>query len=89
MPEVKLSLSDFLFFPVALPIRIFWFTLEQIADMADKQMYDPSTLRQKLLELQVLYEAGEVDEEEYRRSWKAIATRLEEVRQLESGEETP
>ncbi|MBX6377544.1 MAG: gas vesicle protein GvpG [Clostridia bacterium] len=83
MPELPLSLWDLLFFPVTVPVRAFLFILDQIREAADRELHDPAVARRHLLELQLLYEQGEVAEEEYRRLWEALTDKL---RRLEAGE---
>ncbi|MCL4424466.1 MAG: gas vesicle protein GvpG [Firmicutes bacterium] len=87
MPEMKLSSLDLLFLPLALPAKGLWFILEQITDLVDKELYDEGTLRRKLLDLQVLYELGEIQDEEYRQSWKDITARLQFLRQQQLSDE--
>ncbi len=74
--EIKISLLDLVFFPVAVPVKGFVFLLEQIREMVDKELYDEDELRKKLLELEMEYELGSIGEEEYRQLRSKIAGRM-------------
>jgi hypothetical protein len=76
LTELQLSLADLLLWPVALPARGFVFVLEQLREAADAELYDPRVVQQRLLELQMQYELGEVPEEEYLRRWDEFCRRL-------------
>ncbi len=48
----------------------------EIRDMAMRELGDTETLRSRLVDLQLRYEAGEIGEEEYVRSWEELTARL-------------
>lgn len=52
MIEVRLSPWDLLLWPLTLPIGGFRLVLEQLRDVANRELYDPDTLRRQLLEVQ-------------------------------------
>lgn len=76
MIEVGIDPVDLLLWPLALPVHGFTFILEQVRAAADRELYDPETLRRQLLELQMLYESGEVPEDAYRAAWAELGGRL-------------
>ncbi len=76
----SLSLSDLLLGPVMLPLKGLFFILVVVADMAEKELGDEDHLQQKLLELQLRYEEGELDEASYRLLWRDLAERLARLR---------
>jgi hypothetical protein len=78
MKEVEIDVSPFslVLWPVSLPVGGFKFLLEQLRDIVNEELYDPATVRQHLLELQMQYEMGEVEEEQYRVEWTALTERL-------------
>lgn len=74
--EGALSPADLLLWPVSLPLKGLLFVLAVVADMAERELADESHLRQQLLELQLRYEEGEIDEAAYRILWRDIAERM-------------
>ncbi len=80
--EIHLSFSDLLLFPVSIPVKGFMFILEQLRGMVDEELFDETTLQKKLMEVQLLYEQGELDEETYTQSWEDIRQRLMIIAQL-------
>lgn len=81
------SLFDLLLFPVALPWKELMFIAGEIGEMAEREWLDPETLRNKLIELQLRYEMGEIPEEEYRREWDALSARLRDLQAVRRAEE--
>jgi len=57
MSEVKFTLLDFLFFPVAVPTKFFFRVLSEIAEMADREMRGEQEFKD-MLEGQFLEEMG-------------------------------
>ena len=51
--------------PVTLPISGFRFILTQVAEMAERELYDEDRIREDLLLLQVRLDDGEITEAEY------------------------
>ena len=75
--------------PITLPMAGMKFVFQQIADLADQELYDESTVRDQLLLLQVQLEEGDVDEDEFAEREAELLARLREVKarkraQLES-----
>ena len=70
------SLFDLLLFPVALPLKELMFIADEIKKSAEKELFDPETLQNKLIELQLRYEMGEISEQDYRREWDVLSARL-------------
>jgi hypothetical protein len=68
---------------LALPFRGLWGVLEKIAELADRELNDADSLREKLLEIQLLYEMDEIDEAEYTLKAAALEARLNAVREAE------
>lgn len=79
MPD-DAGLLDILLMPIVLPARGFIFLLEQIRDAADRELFDPENLERKLMEVRMLYELGEIGEEEYSEAERAISARLGQIR---------
>jgi hypothetical protein len=49
--------------PLGAPLAGFRFILNQVGEMADRELYDEDRIRQELLELQLLLDEGDVTEE--------------------------
>ncbi|MDP2859768.1 MAG: gas vesicle protein GvpG [Bacillota bacterium] len=75
------GLLGLLLFPLTGPVRSMIFVLEQLRELVDKELYDPKTLERHLMEVRVLYELGEIAEEDYLRAEKTLTERLAEIRQ--------
>ena len=66
--------------PFTLPGAGMKFIFNQIADMANQELDDESMLREDLLLLQVQYEDGDIDDDEYVEREAALMVRLREVK---------
>ena len=69
--------------PVSLPMAGMTFVFQQIADMADRELYqddDDGAVREQLLLLQVRLEEGEVDDAEYVEQEAVLMDRLREIK---------
>lgn len=77
--EARLTLLDMIAFPVAVPIKGFLFLLNEVRKMADRELNDVELLQKKLIEVQVLYEIGELDDLAYRTRWNELSSRLANV----------
>jgi len=65
--------------PVA-PVRgVLWLT-QQIAEAAERELYDESAIRRRLDELQEVHEAGEIDDREFADAEEALLARLTQAR---------
>jgi hypothetical protein len=66
--------------PLTLPIAGMKFVFQQIADLADQELYDEGTIRDQLLLLQVQLEDGDIDEEEFAVREAELLARLREIK---------
>jgi uncharacterized membrane protein len=66
--------------PVTMPVSGFRFILEQLQQMAERELYNEATIREDLLLLQLRLEEGEITEEEYRAQEAEIMARLRAAR---------
>ena len=71
-------LDDILLAPVTLPT---WIS-RKIGEAAHNEMTDDSGIRQELLQLQMRFELGEMDEEEYDRREADLLRQIERARKL-------
>ncbi|MPY57314.1 gas vesicle protein GvpG [Streptomyces spongiae] len=69
-------ISEVLLLPFA-PVRGSLWAVRQVLAEAERQYYDPATVRAELARLEQRLEAGEIDEEEFDRSEDELLDRLE------------
>jgi hypothetical protein len=73
-------LSKILFFPVTGPVAGIRWSLGQVQRVVQDEITDDSSVKQELMELQMLLELGDIDDDEYARRERVIMERLREVR---------
>ncbi len=79
-------LTDVLTFPVlGIPRMLYWIA-EKIAETAEQEEKDENKLQGDLLELQMRYELGEIDDDEYAEQETAILDRLSAIRRAKEEE---
>jgi Gas vesicle protein G len=66
--------------PISLPVSGMKFVLQQVADLADQELYDPSVVHEQLLLLHVQLEDGDIDEDEYAEREAELMARLRDIR---------
>jgi len=74
-------LSNSLFFPVTGPVAGIRWVLGKVQTVAEEELTDDSSVKQELMELQMLLELGEIDDAEYVRREAVLMQRLREVRE--------
>jgi hypothetical protein len=81
MAETRLNLSliDLLLFPVTIPVKGFMLVVEQLHSTVYNELYDQRTLQRKLLEVELEYELGNLEFEEYERLRSQLVECLAEV----------
>ena len=67
--------------PVTLPLSGFRFVLNQIAQMAERELLDEDRIREDLLLLQVQLDDGEITEDEYLAREADVIARLRLARE--------
>ncbi|WP_043930216.1 gas vesicle protein GvpG [Bacillus sp. EB01] len=68
---------------VSAPINLVVKIAEKVKEEADKELYDLPTIQQKLIQLQMMYELGEIPEEAYKAKEEELILRYEVAKQLE------
>jgi len=68
---------------VSAPINLVIKIGEKVKEEADKQLYDLPTIQQKLIQLQMMYELGDISEEAYQAKEDELMIRYEIAKQLE------
>jgi len=76
---VGFGLGDILF-PFLLPIKGTVWIANKLKETAETEVTDESKVREELLDLQMRFEMGEVNEEEYKKKEEKILERLEAIR---------
>lgn len=69
------------------PLYGFLSVAEYIAQAAQKELEDPEVIRNKLLELQLAFEMGEIQEAEYEAAYQELAQRLQTLQEERQDEE--
>lgn len=79
-------LLDLLALPVTGPIKGVVWVAKQVAEQADREMYDEGKIRSKLMELELRLDMGEISEEEYMEVEEVLLDRLRVIRQRKAAE---
>ena len=67
--------------PVTAPLEGAFWTAKKIAERAEEVYYDAAPVQAALLELELRYDLGEIDEETYEAEETLLLARLNEIRQ--------
>jgi hypothetical protein len=73
-------LDDILLFPLKGPIAGFRWILKQVQTMADQQLLDDQPWKERLIELQMMLEVGDIGEEEFTRQEAEVFQALRDIR---------
>jgi hypothetical protein len=75
-----MGVLDLLLGPAWAPLRgVIWLG-QQIAEQADHEMYGKEAVQQRLTQLAVALDLGEISEEDYEEQEEALLARLRELR---------
>ena len=72
--------------PVSGPIDAVVWIAEKVAEQAEKELYDEDKVRGQLLELELRYDLGEVNEEEYVQSEQTLLDLLKVIRERKAAQ---
>jgi len=72
-------LLDILAAPVMLPVKGLFFIFDKIKEQVDHEMLDEGKIQQQLLEVQMLFELGEIPEEEFHQAEEMLLDRLDAI----------
>lgn len=84
--EVQWGLLDILFPLPMVPIKGIIFVSQKLKKAAKEQQTDKASIQEEMLELQMRYEIGELDDGEYAKKEAELVDRLEEIRKFEEEE---
>ena len=73
-------LDDILLLPIKGPIAGFKWIMNTIQKMADEELMNDQPWKERLIELQMMLEVGEISEEEYGREEAIVFQALRDIR---------
>src|SRR5512141_426229 len=73
-------LDDLLLLPVKLPVKGFEWIMKQIQTMADEELLNDQPWKERLIELQMMLEVGEIGEADYAQQEAQVFQALREIR---------
>ena len=73
-------LDDILLLPLRLPVAGFNWIMRQIQTMANEELLNDQPWKERLIELQMMLEVGDIGEEEYTREEAQVFAALREIR---------
>jgi hypothetical protein len=73
-------LDDILMLPMKLPIAGFNWVMKQIQTMANEELMNDQPWKERLIELQMMLEVGDLTEEEYTQQEAQVFQALREIR---------
>lgn len=73
-------LDDLLMLPLKLPVAGFNWIMKQIQTMANEELLDDQPWKERLIELQMMLEVGDITEAEYGEQEKQVFAALREIR---------
>ena len=73
-------LDDLLLLPLTAPVAGFRWIMKQIQTMADEELMNDQPWKERLIELQMMLEVGDITEEEYAREEAQVFAALRDIR---------
>ena len=73
-------LDDLLMLPLKLPVAGFNWIMKQIQTMADEELNNDQVWKERLIELQMMLEVGDISEEEYAAEEAQVFQALRDIR---------
>lgn len=77
-------LTDLLTLPVLGLVKGVTWIARNVADQAERELYDADIVRGQLQDLELRYDLGEVDEQDYLVGEEALLVRLSTIREREA-----
>jgi hypothetical protein len=75
-------IDDLLLLPFKAPVSGFRWVMKQIQTMADNELMDDQVWKERLIELQMKLELGEISEEDFAAEEAVVFQRLREIRMM-------
>src|SRR5437016_11635653 len=73
-------LDDILLLPLRLPVAGFNWIMKQVQTMANEELLNDQPWKERLIELQMMLEVGDISEEEYGREEAQVFAALRDIR---------
>jgi|WetSurMetagenome_2_1015567.scaffolds.fasta_scaffold414800_2 hypothetical protein len=73
-------LTNLLTLPVSGPLRLTMWIVRTLAERAEAELYDEGKIRKDLAQLEMRFEAGEIDEAKFEQLEEELMARLRESR---------
>jgi hypothetical protein len=73
-------LDDILLLPLRLPVAGFNWVMRQIQTMADEELLNDTVWKERLIELQMMLELGEISDEDYAVEEAVVFQALRDIR---------
>ena len=73
-------IDDILLLPLKLPVSGFNWLMRQIQTMADEELLNDQPWKERLIELQMMLELGEISDEQFAAEEKIVFQNLREIR---------
>lgn len=73
-------LDDILMLPLKLPVAGFNWVMRQIQTMADEELLNDQAWKERLIELQMMLEVGDISEEQFAAEEAIVFLQLREIR---------
>jgi hypothetical protein len=73
-------LDDILLFPLKAPVAGFRWIMKQIQTMADEELMNDQPWKERLIELQMMLEVGDISEEQYAVEEAQVFQALRDIR---------
>jgi hypothetical protein len=73
-------LDDLLLLPITGPVAGFRWIMKQIQTMADEELMNDQPWKERLIELQMMLEVGEISEADYAREEAQVFAALRDIR---------
>ncbi len=73
-------LDDILLLPLRVPAAGFVWILKQIQTMANEELFNDQPWKERLIELQMMLEVGEITEEQYKGEEAKVFAALRDIR---------
>jgi len=80
-----LLLDDILLLPIKLPVAGFTWVLRQVQTMADEELLSDQPWKERLIELQMMLEVGDITEEHYKAEEAKVFAALRDIRARKEG----
>ena len=75
-----LLIDDILLLRIKLPVAGFTWVLRQVQSMADEELLNDQTWKERLIELQMMLEVGDITEGQYKAEEATVFAALRDIR---------